>query len=44
MNHIVKNKDIIFNLAGQTSHLDSMEDPLTDLDINCRSQITILEA
>ena len=31
MNHIVKNKDIIFNLAGQTSHLDSMEDPLTDL-------------
>lgn len=44
MNYIVKNKDIIFNLAGQTSHLDSMEDPLTDLDINCRSQITILEA
>ena len=44
MNHIVKDKDIIFNLAGQTSHLDSMEDPLTDLDINCRSQITILEA
>ena len=44
MNHIVKDKDIIFILAGQTSHLDSMEDPLTDLDINCRSQITILEA
>ena len=44
MNHIVKDKDIIFNLAGQTSHLDSMEDPLTDLNINCRSQITILEA
>jgi nucleoside-diphosphate-sugar epimerase len=34
----------LFNLAGQTSHLDSMTDPLTDLDINCRSQLTLLEA
>ena len=34
----------LFNLAGQTSHLDSMTDPLTDLEINCRSQLTLLEA
>jgi UDP-glucose 4-epimerase len=32
------------NLAGQTSHLDSMLDPYTDLEINCRSQLSILEA
>jgi len=34
----------IFNLAAQTSHLDSMHDPLTDLDINSRAQLTLLEA
>ena len=36
--------DVLFNLAGQTSHLDSMHDPNTDLEINCRSQLSILEA
>jgi UDP-glucose 4-epimerase len=36
--------DYLFNLAGQTSHLDSMIDPLTDLEINCRAQLTLLEA
>jgi nucleoside-diphosphate-sugar epimerase len=30
-------------MAGQTSHIDSMTDPITDLDINCRSQLSILE-
>jgi UDP-glucose 4-epimerase len=35
---------VIFNLAGQVSHIDSMQDPYTDLEINCRSQLTILEA
>jgi UDP-glucose 4-epimerase len=40
----VQNQDYIFNLAGQTSHLDSMRDPYTDLDINTRAQIFILEA
>lgn len=34
----------LFNLAGQTSHLDSMQDPVTDLEINCRAQLTLLEA
>ena len=43
MNHLIKDKDILFNLAGQTSHIDSMQDPYTDLDINCRSQLSILE-
>ena len=41
---LVQDQDYLFNLAGQTSHLDSMEDPFTDLEINCRSQLSILEA
>jgi len=41
---IVRDKDYVFNLAGQTSHLDSMTDPQTDLEINCRAQLSILEA
>ena len=44
MDHLVRGKDFIFNLAGQVSHLDSMRDPYTDLEINCRSQLSILEA
>jgi UDP-glucose 4-epimerase len=41
---LVRDQDFIFNLAGQVSHLDSMEDPQTDLDINCKSQLSLLEA
>ncbi len=41
---LVEQEDFLFNLAGQTSHMDSMADPETDLDINCRAQLTILEA
>jgi UDP-glucose 4-epimerase len=41
---LVQGRDVIFNLAGQTSHLDSMADPYTDLEINCLAQLSILEA
>lgn len=44
MNYLVRDREVIFNLAGQVSHIDSMRDPDTDLDINCRSQLTLLEA
>lgn len=44
MAYLVKGQEIIFNLAGQVSHEDSMNDPITDLDINCRSQACLLEA
>jgi UDP-glucose 4-epimerase len=44
MNYLVQGQDYLFNLAGQTSHMDSMRDPYTDLEINCRSQLSILEA
>lgn len=44
MLYLVQDQDYLFNLAGQTSHLDSMRDPYTDLAINCRAQLSILEA
>ena len=44
LRYLVRNQDYLFNLAGQTSHIDSMIDPYTDLEINCRSQLSILEA
>ena len=44
MKEIIKDKDYLFNLAGQTSHLDSMENPFVDLDINAKAQLSILEA
>jgi UDP-glucose 4-epimerase len=44
MNALVPGHDFLFNLAGQVSHLDSMSDPFTDLEINTRSQLSILEA
>jgi UDP-glucose 4-epimerase len=44
MCHLVQGQDFLFNLAGQTSHMDSMADPFTDLEINCRAQLSILEA
>ena len=44
MRYLVRDKDYLFNLAGQTSHMDSMQDPYTDLEINCQAQLSILEA
>ncbi len=44
MDYLVREEDYLFNLAGQVSHLDSMHNPYTDLEINCRSQLSILEA
>jgi UDP-glucose 4-epimerase len=44
MNHLVKGKDYIFHLAGQVNHVDSMRNPVQDLDINCRGTLVLLEA
>ena len=44
VDELVRGREVIFNLAGQVSHIDSMRDPQTDLDINCRAQLTLLEA
>jgi len=43
MRYLIQDRDVLFNLAGQTSHMDSMEDPFSDLEINCRAQLSILE-
>jgi len=44
MRYLIQDKDFLFNLAGQTSHMDSMTDPFTDLEINAKAQLSILEA
>jgi UDP-glucose 4-epimerase len=44
MAYLVQGQDYLFNLAGQTSHVDSMKNPRADLDINAAAQLTILEA
>lgn len=43
MKYLVEAQDYLFNLAGQTSQLDSMQNPYPDLEINARSQLSILE-
>lgn len=43
MKYLLRNHEYLFNLAGQTSHLDSMEHPYQDLDINAKAQLSILE-
>lgn len=44
VNSLVPGMDIIYNFAGQVSHLDSKDIPLVDLDINCRGHLIVLEA
>ena len=44
LRHLLRGRDFLFNLAGQTSHLDSMTEPVVDLEINCKAQLTLLEA
>ncbi len=44
MKFLVQGNDFLFNLAGQTSHLDSMNNPFPDLEINARAQLSILES
>jgi len=44
INKLVCEVDYIFNFAGQSSHIYSMVNPLSDLDGNLRAQLTLLEA
>jgi UDP-glucose 4-epimerase len=44
IDHLVSGADYIFNLAGSTSHIDSMRRPRRDLQLNCAAQLTLLEA
>lgn len=44
LEYLVRDTEIIYNMAGQTSHVESMTDPFTDLEINCSSQLALLES
>jgi UDP-glucose 4-epimerase len=44
MDYLVKGKDYIFHLAGQVNHVDSIRNPIQDLDINCRGTLVLLES
>ncbi len=41
---LLEGREFVFNLAGHTSHIDSMNAPQTDLQLNCRAQLSLLEA
>ncbi len=43
LSYLVQDRDLIFSLAGQVSHSESMRDPETDLAINGTSQLSLLE-
>jgi UDP-glucose 4-epimerase len=44
MRQLFQGQDYLFNLAGQTSHMDSMQNPRNDLSINAEAQLSILDA
>jgi UDP-glucose 4-epimerase len=44
VNHLVKGKDLVFHLAGQVNHVDSMKNPIQDVEINCIGTVVLLEA
>ena len=41
---VMPGQQVIFNLAGQTSHMDSMRNPQLDLELNCRAHLFLMEA
>ena len=43
LRYLVRDKEYIFNLAGQVSHQDSMREPFMDMEVNTRAQLTLLE-
>jgi nucleoside-diphosphate-sugar epimerase len=43
MRHLLDRQDFLFDLAAQTSHLDSMHAPEHDLAVNCTAQLQLLE-
>lgn len=44
INHLVGGVDYIFDLAGSVSHVDSMNMPQVDLQLNCATHLSLLEA
>ena len=44
MNYLVRRQDFVFHLAGQVNHVDSIRNPVQDLEINCHGTLALLEA
>ncbi len=44
LEQILQDTDYVFALAGQSSHIDSMHDPVKDLQINTVTTVNLLEA
>ena len=44
MNYLVQNKDYIFHLAGQVSHVMSMTNPFPDIEMNIKGTAVLMEA
>jgi UDP-glucose 4-epimerase len=44
MGQLIRGQDYLFNLVGQTSHIDSMRFPQADLEMNCRAHLSVLGA
>lgn len=44
INYLVRDKDYIFHLAGQVSHVLSLSNPFLDIDINIRGTAILMEA
>lgn len=40
----IRGQDVVMNLSGQSGAVRSMEDPWSDLDVNCRGNLVLLEA
>lgn len=43
LRHLLRGQDFLFDLAAQTSHLESMNAPEHDLAVNCTAQLRLLE-
>lgn len=43
MRHLLQGRHFLFDLAAQTSHMDSMTAPEHDLAVNCAAQLQLLE-
>jgi UDP-glucose 4-epimerase len=41
---LIPGHDVVFNLAGKSSHIDSMNDPVSDLEANVHAHVVLLEA
>jgi UDP-glucose 4-epimerase len=44
MRRVVEGQEALFNLSARSGAVRSVDDPFTDLDVNCRGTLVVLEA